>query len=182
MPGKVIHKRRRILIAGEGQGEQALVALLQKLCDQGSRNIHLQFVGSGGGDSLVVIRACVRTKHRQARTRKPPKNCIALLDYDRLRADRRVGRDAIAEAQRHHVHPVIIRPNLEGLLLRLHMNQEDRSVPASIALGELRKLWPEYEKPATTMELEKRYALDDLKRVARNDNHISRLLNLIGLQ
>ncbi|MCY3939884.1 MAG: hypothetical protein OXG29_02255 [Gammaproteobacteria bacterium] len=182
MPGKVIRKRRRILIAGEGQGEQALVALLQKLCDQGNRDIHLQFVSSGGGDSLVVIRACVRTKHRQARTRKPPKNCIALLDYDRLHADRRVGRDAIAEAQRHQVHTVFIRPNLEGLLLRLHVNQETRKVPASIAHGELRKLWPEYEKPATAMELEDRFALNDLKRVAQKDDQVSQLLNLIGLE
>lgn len=182
MPGKVRRKRGRILIAGEGQGEQALVAWLQKLCVQRDQYVHLQFVSSGGGDGLAVVRACIRMKRRQARTRKPPKNCIALLDSDRLRTDRSFGRDAIAAAGRHQIHTVLVRPNLEGLLLRLHASREDRKVTANIALGELRKLWPEYEKRATAMELENRFALDDLKRVAQKDNQISQLLNLIGLE
>jgi len=181
MQGKVRQKRRRILIAGEGQSEQALVAWLQKLCDQRDQYVHLQFVSSGGGDSLEVVQASIRRKNRQATTRRRPINHIALLDFDRLGADKRIGRDALAEAARHAIHAILVHPNLEGLLLRLHMNQETRKIPASIALGQLRKLWPEYDKPATALQLENRFALDDLKRVAQQDNHISRLLSLIGL-
>ena len=181
MPGMVRRKRRRILIAGEGQGEQALVAWLQELCDQERQCVHLQFTSSGGGDSLEVVQASTRTQHRQTRTRKPPTTCIALLDSDRLGPDNSVGRDALGEAERHNIHAVLVHPNLEGLLLRLHVKHETRMVPANIALGQLRKLWPEYEKPATAMELGNRFALVDLKRVAQIDNHISRLLSLIGL-
>lgn len=130
---------------------------------------------------MEVVQASIRKKGRQVTTRTRPINCIALLDFDRLDSDKRLGRNALAEAERHAVHAILVHPNLEGLLLRLHANQQTRNVPASIALGQLRKLWPEYRKPAGAMELESRFTLDDLKRVAQNDNQISRLLNLIGL-
>ncbi len=107
---------------------------------------------------------------------------IALLDSDRLDMDRKTGRDPIAEAKRDQIHTVRFRPNLEGLLLRLHAKQETRKVHAKTALYELRKLWPEYEKPATAMELENRFMLNDLKRVAQQDTQISQLLRLIGLE
>ncbi len=114
-------------------------------------------------------------------TRKATKSCLALLDFDRVGTDQKAGRDALDEAERHEIHVILVHPNLEGLLLRLHADEETRKVPASIALAQLRKHWPEYEKPATAMELENRFALDDLKRVARKDEDISRLLGLVGL-
>lgn len=138
-PGKVTRKRRRILIAGEGKSEQSLVAWLQKLCIQRERRVHFEFVSSGGGDSLEVVRLAIRTRRKQADTRRRCEQCVALLDSDRLMEDTKRQRDAIALAMRNDVRSIFIQPNLEGFLIRLHKGQESRQVPTEAVPRELKK-------------------------------------------
>ena len=180
-PRKVTRKRRRILIAGEGQSEGSLVAWLQKLCDQEERRVHIEFKDSGGGDSLEVVRLAIRARRKYAHTRRRCNECLALLDSDRLTEDTKRQRDAIAHAKQNSVHAILIQPNLEGLLIRLHKGQESRQVPAEAVTRELNKLWAEYRKPATAMELATRFVLNDLIRTARHDDAIQELLQLIGV-
>ena len=179
LPRKVTRKRRRILIAGEGQSERSLMAWLQNLCLQREHRVHFAFVDSGGVDSLEVVRLSIRARRKQANTLRRCDECLALLDSDRLIEDTKKQRDAIAHARRNCVHAILVQPNLEGLLIRLHKGQGNRQVPVEAVTRELKKLWPEYRKPATAMELASRFAIKDLIRTARHDDAIQELLQLM---
>ena len=105
-----------------------------------------------------------------------------LLDSDRVEADRAAGRDARASASKWGLEIVFAIPNLEGLMVRLHKGYETRLVPARDALRQLRKLWPEYRKGMLSAEqLRRRFALADLRRAARHDGEMRKLLEALGL-
>jgi hypothetical protein len=72
-------------------------------------------------------------------------------------------------------------PNLEGVLLRLHPGQERRKVAPQDAERELRRLWPEYRKPPTAAQLKQRFSVSDLRRAARHDGELRKLLSVVGL-
>ena len=73
-------------------------------------------------------------------------------------------------------------PNLEGLLVRLHEGHEAREISARDAQRQLRKLWPEYRKGSlSAQELKRRLALTDLRRAARHDEELRKLLRALGL-
>lgn len=73
----------------------------------------------------------------------------------------------------------IQNPNFEGLLLRL-LSKKKITHCQNIS-HQLSKLWPDYEKPASTYDLNSRISLNDLIRIAKHDREIEKLLNLIGL-
>lgn len=105
-----------------------------------------------------------------------------LLDLDRMEEDRAAGRDALTEARKHRLEAVLFKPNLEGLLLRLHKGCEALSVPARDAVNQLRKLWPTYSKSSLTAnQLRQRFSLGDLRRAAGHDEELHKLLLVLGL-
>ena len=105
-----------------------------------------------------------------------------LLDSDRVETDRAAGRDARASASRWGLEIVFAIPNLEGLLVRLYKGHETHFVPARDALRQLRKLWPEYRKGTLSAgQLRRRFALADLRRAARHDEEMRKLLEALGL-
>ena len=104
-----------------------------------------------------------------------------LLDRDRIAQDISAGRDACAVASKWRVELLYLDPNLEGLLLRLHPGRERRSIAPGDALKELRKIWPEYRKPPTAAQLRQRFDLPALRRAARHDQELQRLLAILGL-
>ena len=105
-----------------------------------------------------------------------------LLDSDRVETDKAAGRDARVTASRWGLEVVFAIPNLEGLLVRLYKGYETRFVPAPDALRRLRKLWPEYRKGTLTADqLRRRFVLADLRRAARHDEQMRKLLAALGL-
>ena len=72
-------------------------------------------------------------------------------------------------------------PNLEGVLLRLHPDNEQRAVSANDAERELKRVWQSYEKPPSSSQLSKRFSVDDLRRAAKHDSELRQLLTAIGL-
>ena len=106
---------------------------------------------------------------------------MVLLDRDRLERDRKNGRDAYVVASKWRLEIVFQDPNLEGLLFGLHQGFERRKPTAREALPELRRVWPEYRKPPTADELIQRFGLTDLRRAARHDDELLRLLGFLGL-
>jgi len=76
-----------------------------------------------------------------------------LLDSDRIKQDNRAGQDALAAASRGKLKVVLVTPNLEGLLVRLHEGHEARVIVANDAERQLRNLWPEYDKGALSSDL-----------------------------
>ncbi len=104
---------------------------------------------------------------------------MILLDSDRLQADLRVGRDPrVLEG----IVPLVwLRPNLEGLLVRLHEGHEKRDIQPTEAYYELQQLWPGYEKSVSANALYGRFGLNNLRRAARHDEQLRRMLELLSI-
>ena len=175
--GCSIVPRRTIFIGVEGQSDRAFVIFLRKCCDRQGKHLHLNVNSANGGDSVAVIKHYLskRSSAKELHQR------LVLLDEDRIQQDRKAGRDAYAVASKHKIEIILQIPNLEGLLYRLHQGKERRHLPAHTTMAELQKLWPEYDKSLKSDQLDQRFSLDDLRRVAKHDTHLQRLLTILEI-
>jgi len=169
----------RYFVGTEGQGERALARWLESLCVDVGHKILFEVpgVGPGGGSTRIVVQ---RTLTNRSHSRRGPYfRTLVFLDADRRMAD---GPDAEMLAHREQIHLVWQTPNLEGLLLRLFPDQENRKPPADQTLNELKRYWPNYEKNKIgRADLKERFSLSDLQRVARFDNDLLMLLRELRL-
>lgn len=176
-----IEPRRIVFIGVEGPSERAFGQFLDFCCETEGLNLHLDIKPGNGGDSLAVVEEAKRRLKRHP-ARKEIKERLVLLDRDRLDQDIRAGRDPREAASKENIELIFQEPNLEGLLLRLHPGQERRRVPPADTIKELRKAWPEYRKPPTANQLKRRFILSALRRAARHDGELRRLLIVLGLE
>ena len=170
--------RRRIFVGVEGASEQSFAAWLQRLCNREELHLHLDVRVCGGGDSLAVVQFAEREHRRRSRDYGAYESGFVLLDADRLAQDAASGRRLPATGKLERIY---FRPNLEGLLQRLHSGRESRRPTAQQAEMELKRLWPDYRKPASADMLERRFALADLRRAAGHDPGLRLLLEQLGL-
>ncbi len=177
---RLIQPRRSFFIAGEGQSERPFARFLQHLCDEAGLHVHLDIKPQDGGGAVAVIEQARRWLERN-RSRRDYRARLVLLDHDRIEAEPQEGTKAQAAAARYKLTIIFQNPNLEGLLVRLHKGQEQRKIRASDSASELRKIWPEYQKPSTAEQLRQRFTLDDVRRAAIHDKHLRKLLEVIGL-
>lgn len=175
----VVSPRKAFLIGVEGRSDEAFVAFLQRCCDREGLHVHLRASAAGGGSSRAVVEETARALGRLPRRQFADR--LVLLDADRVERDPRERQETSTAARRHGLRLVYIRPNLEGLLVRLHSRRERSRVAAGDALQELQKLWPDYSKPPTADALTRRFALEDLKRAARYDDQLGMLLQIVGV-
>ena len=138
--------------------------------------MHLDVEPAGGGDSVTVVESSARYISRRSGYSEQ----LVLLDNDRIEQDKKAGRNAEVIASANSLKIILLNPKLEGLLLRLHSGHEYRQVRPQDALKELKKVWPEYGKPPTADQLDQRFDLFDLLRVAQHDVHLQRLLEILG--
>ena len=107
---------------------------------------------------------------------------LVLLDRDRIEQDRQAGRDAQAVASESGLKIIFQNPNLEGLLLRLHEGYESRQIAAGDSIAELQKVWPTYSKSSLTADqLSGRFDVSNVRRAARHDEELRKLLEMLGL-
>lgn len=170
--------RRRIFVGVEGASERSFFAWLSRICEREELHLYLDVRQRGGGDSLAVVRFACREHERRSRDYGAYESGFIVLDADRLAQDTASGRGPPATSELAQIY---LRPNLEGLLLRLHSGRENRCPAAQQAAMELRRLWPDYKKPASADMLEKRFSLADLQRAARHDAGLQFLLKQLGL-
>lgn len=175
-------RRRRIFVGTEGESERSFAAWLQHLCDANGRfPIHLDVsLGSGGDGVQVVEDAAARYRERSSRRGRFSAGLV-LLDADRLEEDRRRGRDPAIALRGTSLRLILLEPRIEGVLARLHPGNEARRLLARDAEKTLRAGWPEYRKPASALELSRRFGLDDLRRAAAWDDALGQLLEVLGL-
>ena len=176
-----IRRRTPFFVCVEGENDQSLVRWWQGLGNQEDLHIHLAPYVSGGGDGRSIVEDALDQLRRRLKSRVPYKAAIVLLDADRSAQDRRHGRDPAMVEGHQQLQIVYLRPNLEGLLLRLCPGYENRFVEPERALPLLRKEWPDYVKPMPASALGKRFGLGDLLRAARHDDELRRALRTIGL-
>lgn len=178
--GPRIEPRQVIFIGTEGRSERAFVQFLQRCCEEAELRVHLPVKSGSGGGSVAVIRDAARYLKRLGREDIGAE--LVLLDRDRIVQDEREGRDARAEASKAKLEIIFQDPNLEGVLLRLHKGQESRQIVAPSAKIELRKMWLGYDKSALTADrLRQRFSSADVRRAARYDEQLARLLEILGL-
>ena len=128
--GRTFPPKRVIFIGCEGDSERAFAVLLQRYCTDAGHDVHLKTWVGGGGDSLAVVDGMVRHL-RRIPFKREIETKLVLLDEDRMASDRRSGRDARASARSADIDVVVLRPNLEGLLVRLHPGHEQRKISAT---------------------------------------------------
>ena len=175
-----IEPRKIIFIGTEGPSERAFGRFLARCCDAAGLHLHLEVKPATGGDTLVVVEEAKRRLDRHPAPREI-KARLVLLDRDRLDQDVAAGRDPRPIALKEGITLVFQEPNLEGLLLRLHRGMEQRRVSGGAALAELRKVWPDYQKPPPAIQLNQRFSVSDLRRAAQYDGELERLLGILGL-
>ena len=142
--------------------------------------MHLDIRVCGGGDSFGIVEYSVE-QYRQRKRHGPYSTALILLDADRVEDDRSRGRDPLTALGGEDLSLIFLKPNIEGLLIRLHRGYEGRFVSAREAKRMLQKLWPGYAKPASAEALGRRFESGDLRRVARHDTDIREALQLLGL-
>ena len=178
---RTVEPRQVIFIGVEGKNDRAFAQFLQFCCDSEGLHLHLNVKTASGGDSVAVVKEAVRhlTRHLD---RRDISHSLVLLDRDRYAQDVQAGRDPQTMASRSKLEIIFQNPNLEGLLLRLHSGHERREIAAGDSMAELRKVWPEYSKSSLTAEqLKRRFTVSDLRRAARYDEGLRRLLDVLGL-
>lgn len=176
-----IPRRTRYFVGVTGPGDQSLVQWWQKLSEQEGLHIHLDVHVSHGGDNRSVVEHALDRLHRQAGSHVAPKTALVLLDADTIEQDRRSGRDPTTVKGHERLQIIYLRPNLEGLLLRLCPGCETRFVAPGLALSTLQLAWREYVKPMPASALGKRFDIADLRRAARHDDQLRHALAAIGL-
>ena len=181
MRRRSVEPRRAIFIGVEGESDRAFARFLQRCCDGEGQRLHLIVKPSGGGDSVSVVEEAGRHLARHPEKRGIHDRLV-LLDRDRIEQDLEAGRDAQTVASRWSLKIIFQDPNLEGLLFRLHPGREQRKIAAGDALTELRKVWPEYRKPPTADQLSRRFTVSDVRRVARHDEELQKLLEVLSLE
>ncbi len=178
---RLVEPRRVIFIGVEGKSDRAFAQFLQFRCNGEGLHLHLNVTTGSGGDSVSVVQEADRRLKRHP-GRRDISHRLVLLDWDRHAQDVKAGRDARAVASKAKLEIIFQKPNLEGLLLRLHQGHESREIAAGNSMAELRKVWPEYHKSLLTADqLNRCFTVSDLRRAARHDQGLRRLLDVLGL-
>ena len=172
-------KRKPIFCAVEGEGEQSFIKFLQIFSDETGLHVQLDCKPLGGGGYSSMLNTAVHSRNRKGRHNV--KDAILLVDADRAERDDNWTIEKLrSEASKAKFTLCLQQPNLEGLLLRLVSNADLRP-PAANALQQLRKNWPDYQKPVDAQTLKSKIKMDDLLRVAKVDSDLRKLLSIVGL-
>ena len=142
-----IPKRKRIFIGAEGESEGSFAKWLKRICEQEGIHIHPDIVVCSGGDGLEVVLDAMAKHRKRINSHGAYEAGLIILDSDRISADRQYGRDPQEGLSDQNVKLVFLEPNLEGLFMRFHIGMERKSLTASDANRQIKRLWPQYSKP-----------------------------------
>ena len=177
----LIPKRKRFFIGAEGKSERSFARWLERLRNNPNPDVHLDIIVCDGGDGLAAAEYAVKRYRERAREHGKFDAGLILIDSDRIEEDRSHGRNPETVLKDESLCLAYMRPNLEGVLLRLHRDHEQEFVAADKTLWALRKQWPEYRKPASADALDARFDLNDLQRAARHDDELRKILVTLEL-
>ena len=173
--------RRRIFVGCEGDGERSYIALVQRIVNDVHHKVHLdpQPLQPGGGDPLDLVRRAEEVITKIERTREPYEQKYLLIDRDQLGSSPERDRQMPAILNRINAQVIWQNPAHEALILR-HLPGCATRRPAStqVALQQLQRQWPQYEKPMSAVQLANRIDLKALRRAAKVEGELSAFFDL----
>ncbi len=183
---KKIPRRKRYFIGCEGESEKGYAAFLIFLARRKNLAIHLdsQVLGKAG-DPLVLVEQAIAAVKRGEKGGKPAyRKRFLLMDTDRLNQDQQKDAKMLRIAQQNNLVLVRQDPCIEAVLLR-HFNGKEACRPpaTTVALQDLRRVWPDYKKGIAGQDLAKKFNLEDVHRAAKQPNQtdLKNMLEIIGL-
>ena len=176
--------RRRIFVGCEGDGERSYIALVQLIVNSVHQKVHLdpQLLQPGGGDPLDLARRAEEVVTRIERTREPYDEKYLLIDRDQLGTSPERDRQMQAILDRTKARVIWQDPAREAFILR-HMPgcATRRPLSTEIAMRQLLKQWPEYEKTLSAAQLATRIDLGALRRAASVESELAAFFSSIEL-
>ena len=130
-----IKNRRRIFVGVEGKSEKSFVAWIQNLCDEAELRVHLDIWVAGGGDTKNILNLSIKRMNRLKRDKGDFDAALILIDHDHLENDLAADQELVALIKSKDIEMIWQKPNLEGVLFRLHEGNENRIVTATDAKG-----------------------------------------------
>jgi hypothetical protein len=179
MPANIVKRRASFFLAVEGKSEQSFVAWPQMLAEKRLR-IHLDAFSLGGGGFKSMLQKAVRQHQLRSEIVRYQERFL-IVDRDRAEQGDWSIEKLNQEAAKHSIIVCAQCPNHEGLLLRMTPGMERETADATSALTKLKNRRPNYRKPMNAHDLERKFLLDDLLRVASVDPDLQILLKKIGL-
>lgn len=172
--------RKRFFLAVEGPSEQSFVTWLWRLSEKKQLSIHLHTEVLDGGGFKSMLQKAIRFRDR-SRRKGAYSDCFLLVDRDRASQGDWPIQKLREEAGRKGFQVWIQTPNHEGLLFRLTPGREREIPTVSEAEAKLKGRWPEYQKPMNANDLERKFSLDDLLRLAAFDADLATFMTRTGL-
>jgi hypothetical protein len=175
-----------VLIGCEGASEASYAAFLQEIVRAGNIPVALKIeqLSPGAGDALSRMTLLMKkiSEHRRRGTTFGKEDRFALLDFVQAANGQNRTQQADALAAQHSVSIVWQRPSFEALLLRHCDGQLDRQFASpELAFSELKRLWPDYEKPMPRLKLAKRVDLAKVIRLSAREPSLAKMLRRLGL-
>lgn len=156
-----IKQRKRVFIGCEGSSERSYVRWVQETLDGTGNQIFFDTEIAGGGDPLAIVSASIKRMNRKIQQSGGFRARAILLDEDRRGVSPNRDAMAVALATKNDVDLLWQRWDHEAYLLRHIAGNETRHPAKGTSENELKKIWGDYEKPATALWLGKRIGLQD---------------------
>ncbi len=184
-PRPLIEQRKAVFFGCEGQSEVGYASFLKDVLNEAGLHIHIdaRSLSPGAGDPNALIQSAIKEMRQRERRRIPYFYKVVLIDIDRLDGNDHAKRSLERTASENGMNIIWQIPCHEATLLR-HLENCEQLCPATTAIAhsELKRRWPEYQKPMSRTQLHKRLDLAGVRRVAAVDDGLQRLLARLGLQ
>lgn len=180
----IIQPKKPAFLGCEGESEVAYGQVLNDLLRVAALpvHVHVEILAPGAGDPLARVQRSLQRIAERERWRGRFWLKAILMDSDQ--AERGPNRAAKAKqlAAQHDIALIWQEPCHEALLLRHMPNRSNHRPPiCRVAQQELKRVWPEYEKPMARAQLAKRIDLDAIWRAAHVEPELHAFLEDIGL-
>jgi len=173
--------RKRYLIAVEGDGERSFAKFIDECGKSLGLPIHLDICNVRGGGYQKMLSEAIKQRDQKGSGKKN----ILVVDTDRFerREDVWTIEKLKEQCKKENFELIVQNPNLEGVFARMFVGNEGRNfISSQDAERELKKKWPDYNKPQDAMKLRQKFFLEDLLRMAKNDEHMKRMLEILGFK
>ncbi len=179
-----IRVRTPVFLGCEGESEQAYGQFLYEIVRQRDLPIHIEVVNlnPGAGDPLSRVKRAVKEIARRSKKRAEFAYRAVLMDDDQIADDLYRRRQVESLATQNKISIIWQSPCHEAFLLRHFDGRLNAEPPDSVeSVLNLRKVWPDYAKPVSRIEISRRLDVQAVERVSQQNRELASFLRFLGL-